>query len=55
MWTNLWNNINNWFNDITKSFKDFFIENSRNPFLWVGIILIGLLIFEWVYKSLHRD
>ncbi len=55
MWTNLWNNINNWFVEITKNVKGFFLENSRNPFLWVGIIIIGLLIFEWVYKSLHRD
>ncbi len=55
MWTNLWNNINTWFNDITSDIKEFFIENCRNPILWIAIIVIGLLIFEWVYKSLHRD
>lgn len=55
MWANLWNNINTWFNDITKDFKDFIIANTRNPILWIAIIVIGLLIFEWVYKSLHRD
>ena len=55
MWANLWNNINTWFNDITKDFKDFIIANTRNPILWIAIIIIGLLVFEWVYKALHRD
>ncbi len=55
MWSNLWNNINNWFNDITGNIKDFFLENSHNPILWIAIIIIALLIFEWVYRSLHRD
>ena len=32
--------------------KEFFIENSRNPFLWVAIILLALLIFEFVYNAL---
>lgn len=55
MWTNLWNNINTWFNDITSDIKAFFIDNCRNPILWIAIIVIGLLIFEAVYKALHRD
>ena len=55
MWVNLWKSVNSWFVEFTKNIKDFFVENSRNPFLWVGIILIGLLIFETVYKALHRD
>ena len=55
MWSNLWKNINDWFVDITKNIQGFFLENSRNPFLWIIIILLGLLIFEWVYRALHKD
>ena len=29
MWSNLWNNINNWFNDVTYDVKAFFVDNSR--------------------------
>lgn len=42
-------------NEIGNNIKNFFLENSHNPFLWIGIILVGLLIFELVYKSLHKD
>ena len=55
MWSNLWNNINNWFNDVTYDVKAFFVDNSRNPILWIVIIIIGLLVFEFVYKSLNKD
>ena len=43
------------FVELANDIRDFFVENSRNPFLWVGIIIVGLLIFETVYKALHRD
>lgn len=55
MWSNLWNNINNWFNDVTYDVKAFFVDNSRNPILWIAIVIIGLLVFEFVYKSLNKD
>lgn len=45
----------NWFNEVTEPVRNFLIDNSRNPFLWVGIILVGLIVFEIVYKLLHRD
>ena len=35
--------------------KEFFIAYSRNPFLWIGIILLGLLIFELVYQALNKE
>lgn len=41
-------------NKFLENVKDFFIENSRNPFLWVCVILVGLLVFEFVYHSLHK-
>lgn len=42
-------------NEIAIDVKDFFLENNRNPILWVGIILIGLALFEIVYNKLHKD
>lgn len=52
---NIFDDISTWFNDTTAPIKDFFIENARNPFLWVGIILVGLLVFELTYRSLSKD
>ena len=47
--------MGNWFSDVTTPVRNFFIEHARNPFLWVGIILIGLIVFELTYKALHKD
>lgn len=44
----IWTNISEFAIDV----KDFFVENSRNPFLWVGIILVALIVFEFTYNKL---
>jgi len=51
IFNNIWDKLNEWGNGI----KDFFLENSRQPFLWLIIIVIGLIVFEFVYKNLHKD
>lgn len=52
---NIFTDIGNWFNEVTEPVRDFFVENARNPFLWVGIIVIGLIVFEVTYKALSKD
>ena len=51
IWTDIWNKINEFGVDV----KNFFLENNINPFLWVGLFLLGLIIFEFVYKKLSKD
>lgn len=51
----IWSNIIDKLTEIANNVKDFFLENSRNPFLWVIIIIIVLVIFEYVFKSLNKD
>ena len=48
MYLSLGSKITEFFNNV----KDFFLEHSRNPFLWVSIILLFLLVFEFVYNTL---
>lgn len=55
MMLGIWADLNEKFNEITAEFRDFIVENTRNPFLWVGIIVLGLLVFEFTYKALHKD
>ena len=52
---NIFTDFADWFYEVTEPVKDFFITNARNPFLWVAIIIVVLVIFEVVYKKLHRD
>lgn len=47
--------ITDWFWEFSEPVRDFFIANERNVFLWVGIILVGLIIFELTYKALNKD
>lgn len=42
-------------NDLADRIKDFFIKNSSNPFLWIGIIIVALVIFSIVYQSLNKN
>lgn len=55
MFLNIWNDIGDFFVELGNDIKDFFIEHSRNPFLWIAILVVGILIFEFVYKALHKD
>jgi len=51
----IWTDIGDAITDFANSVKDFFVDNSRNPFLWVGIIIVGLFIFEMVFKTLNKN
>ncbi len=37
------------------SLKEFLVDNGRNPFFWVAIFIIGLIIYLIVYNALHKE
>ncbi len=47
--------IGNFIGEGLEHIKNFFIEHSQNPFLWIGIIILGLVIFEVVYGRLNNE
>lgn len=47
----LWDEMN----QVAESFKEWIIEHSSNPLLWVGLFLLGLLIFAITYKALQKE
>lgn len=51
----IWSSIGDKVVEIAEWIKNFFLEHSRNPFLWVGIIIIVLVMFEYVFKRLNKD
>ena len=55
MLLSIWTEIGDFFVELGEDIKDFFLEHSRNPFLWIAIIIVGLLIFEFVYKTLNKE
>ena len=42
-------------NEIAEPFKDFIMNNHNNPLLWLGLFLIGLVIFWLTYSALNKD
>lgn len=47
----IWENIN----EIADNVKEWIIEHSTNPILWVGLFFLGILIFTTTYRALHKD
>lgn len=48
-------NIVDSINKVGKDFQGWIIENGKNPVLWIGLFLGGLLLFFMVYNYLHKD
>lgn len=51
VWTNIWEFINK----VADSFKDWIIANSTNPVFYIGLFFIGILVFTFTYRALHKD
>ncbi len=52
--SNLIRSIENYFGQY-ESLGDFFLSNTRNPFLWIGIFIVGLIIYMFVYNALKKE
>ena len=48
----IWERIGEWFSNVGEGIKDFFITYGSNPFLWLGIVILGLVIFELTHQAL---
>lgn len=42
-------------NKVADNFKEWIIENSTNPLLWVGLFFLGIFVFIVTYRSLNRQ
>jgi len=38
-----------------ESIKSWIFEHGDNPFIWLGMFLLGLLIFWLAYGALNKD
>jgi len=41
-------------NEGANSFKDWIIDNSGNPLLWIGLFFLGIFIFLITYRALNK-
>ena len=39
---------------IMENFKEWIIDNSMNPILYIGLFVLGLLIFLVTYRALSK-
>lgn len=49
------NSIFNALKDFSMEFREWIISNQRNPLFWLGLFLLGLLIFSLVYNALQKE
>ncbi len=35
--------------------KNFLIDSGRNPIIWIGLFLLGLVVFFLTYNALHKN
>ena len=48
---NLWDKLSEW----SEGLKAWIFDHYNNPLLWVGIIVVGFLIFKAVFSTLNKD
>jgi cytochrome b len=44
-----------WLEEQSVKFRDWIAQHYNNPLLWVGILVIGFLVFRSVYGALNKD
>lgn len=35
--------------------REFLIDSGRNPVIWIGLFVLGLVVFFLTYNALHKD
>ena len=40
---------------VLKHFRDFIEDNYSNPLMWLGLFILGLLIFQATYSALQKE
>ena len=48
-------NMIKWIGETFKPISDFFYTHRESPFLWIGLLLAGLLIFKLTYEALDKN
>lgn len=51
---NFFDNIINWIGDFFKPVSDFFYTYRNSPFLWIGLLLVGLFITKITIDALSK-
>lgn len=42
-------------NEISNNFKEWIIDNSTNPLLWIGLFFLGILVFVITFRALNKQ
>ena len=47
-------NIIDSINEVADSFKEWIIDNSTNPLLYIGLFFLGIFVFAVTYRALNK-
>lgn len=50
--------IENIIEELTKQmeeFKNFILQHRDNPLLWLGMFVLGIVVFKSVYRALQKE
>lgn len=49
--TEIWN----WLTQVSNDFRDWIFANRNNPMFWTMIVVVVLILFAIVYRTLHKE
>lgn len=49
------NSIWNTLKEFSFTFRDWIIDNQRNPLFWLGLFLLGVLVASLLYNALQKE
>ena len=38
-----------------ENFRSWVVDNYANPVVWVGMFVVGILVFEFTYSALQKE
>ena len=47
-------NIIDGINEVANRFKEWIIDNSTNPLLYIGLFFLGIFVFVVTYRALNK-
>ena len=40
---------------VSENIQNFLINEGRNPVIWIGLFILGLVVFFLTYNALHKN
>lgn len=55
MYLDIFKDAYKWLEDVMHHFADFIRAHYTNPFLWLGLVVLGIIVFFATYEALQKE